>query len=84
MNVAADLKKVVVFIDQKGLIALLKYMPCAPVSPVKIDCVTALKSLHQFGKVPPGRLDEKMDMVRYKAIAQEVDLLCSAVTKKLL
>ena len=83
MNIAADLKEIIILVDQRGLVTLLEHMAASPVALVEIDRVARLKSLHELGKIAPRRLDQQMDVVRQQAIRQQIDLLVLTIKREL-
>ena len=50
---------------------------------VKIECVAGLKGLHQFGEVGLGSLQEKMEVVGEKTIAEKLYFLLLTVEREL-
>lgn len=82
MNIAADLKQIVVFIHQHGLVALLKDMARAPVTFIEIDRVAGLERLHQLGEISFGCLQKKMDMIGQKTVTEKLDSLLLAVNRE--
>ena len=50
---------------------------------VKIECVAGLKGLHQLGEIGLGSLQEKVDVVGEKTIAEKLYFLLLAVGKEL-
>lgn len=50
---------------------------------VKIECVAGLKWLHQFGEVGLGSLQEKVEVVGEKTIAEQLYLFLLTVEREL-
>ena len=50
---------------------------------VKIECVAGLKGLHQFGEVGLGSLQEKVEVVGEKTIAEKVYAFLLTVGREL-
>ena len=49
---------------------------------VKIECVAGLKGLHQFGEVALGSLQEKVEVVGEKTIAEKLHFLLLTVERE--
>jgi len=83
MNIAADLQEIAVPIHQERFVALLKEMARAAMPPVKIDCVTRLEGLHQFGEIALGCLHEQMDVIGEQTIAEQLNPFLPTVLSEL-
>jgi hypothetical protein len=69
MNVPGKLFRVFIRIHQNSLEPPLKKMARPLVLKIKIDGIRTDNVSHHLGKISPGGLQEKMDMVAHQAIA---------------